>query len=104
PLLARHFLVVPAILAGVCVERDDRAQEQVVAAFGAPEVPYEGRAVAGADEDKVELGIVRDRVPRGAAAAELPPLAAPRLRSHPHRFVLEAVRGITGHEIKLPQE
>src|SRR5690606_26267364 len=62
------------------------------------------RAVAGADIKKIELGIVRHRVPDGAAAAELPPLAVPRLGGHRHRFVLEAVRGIAGHREETPDE
>src|SRR5690606_36885698 len=61
-------------------------------------------AVAGADEDEVEHGIVGDRVPRRAAAAERPPLAVPRLRGHLHRGVLEPVRRIAGHEIELPEK
>ena len=34
-----------------------------------------GRAVADADVEQVELGVVGDGVPDGAAAAGLPPLA-----------------------------
>src|SRR5690606_344322 len=104
PLFARDFLIVPAVIAGIGVERDDRAQEQVVAASRAPEITAQRRAVAGADEGEVQLRVVRDRVPRRAAAAELPPPPAPGLRRHLHRGVLEAVRGIAGDEIKLPQE
>src|SRR5690606_20933270 len=103
PLLARNLLVVPAILAGIRIDGDDRAQEQIVAAAGASEMTHERRAVAGADEDEIELRIERDRVPRRPTAAELPPFPAPRLRGHLHRFVLEAVGRIAGDEIELPE-
>ena len=62
------------------------------------------RAVADADIKQIELGIVRHRVPDGAAAAERPPLAAPRGGGHLHRGVLEAVGRIAGHGIEAPCE
>ena len=104
PALARNGLVVPLVLPGVGVERDDRAQEQVVAAAGAADLPVPRRAVAGADQHLVELGVVGDAVPGVAAAAELPPLAGPGLRGHLHGLVLEAVGGIAGHHPEAPRE
>ena len=80
PRLARRRLVVPHVLAGVRLERDDRAQEQVVAAAGAAVLLIPRRAVAGADVEQVELRVVRHRIPDRAAAAELPPFAVPGLR------------------------
>ena len=70
PGLTRGRLVVPAVLAGVCIEGEHRAQEQVVAAARAPDLPVPGRPVAGADVDRVELGIEGQPVPGVAAAPQ----------------------------------
>ena len=102
PGVAGRRLVVPDVLAGVGAERDDRRQEQVVAAAGAPQVAVPGRAVADADVEQVEFRVVDDRVPDRAAAASRPPLAGPGLGGHPHRLVLEAVRRVAGHGVEAP--
>ena len=65
---------------------------------------FQGAAIARADVDEIRLRVVDDRVPDGAAAAELPPFAVPRLRGHRHGFALEAVGGIAGHGEEAPRE
>ncbi len=95
---------MPFVLAGVGVERDDRAEEEVVAATRAPHLLIPRRAVPRTDQELVELGIVGEAVPGVPAAADLPPLALPRLRRHLLRFVFEAVGGIAGHDEELPGE
>src|SRR4029453_6947658 len=62
-----------------------------------------GTAVADADIQDVELRVVRHRIPDGAAAAVLPPLAVPRLRRALQQRVLEAVLRIAGHGIEAPE-
>ena len=96
PLLAGCGLVVPHVCAGVGVERDDRGQEQVVALARGAVVARPFDAVADAEVDEIQIRVVGDRVPRRAAAAELPPLAAPGLRGHLHGLVLERLRGSPG--------
>ena len=103
PGLARRRLVVPDVLAGVRLERDDRAQEQVVAAAGAAVLLVPRRAVAGADVEQVELRVVGHRVPDRAAAAELPPLAVPGLRGLLENRRFERLRRIAGHGVEAPQ-
>jgi hypothetical protein len=63
PRLARRRLVVPHVLAGVGLERDDGAQEQIVAAAGAAVLLVPRRAIAGADVQQIELRIVGHRIP-----------------------------------------
>ncbi len=69
---------------------------------GAPDLAVPRPAVAGADVDAVELGVVGHGVPGLPAAAELPPLAGPGLRRHLHRGVLEAVGRVAGHDPEAP--
>ena len=102
PGVAGRRLVVPDVLAGIGAERDDRRQEQVVAAAGAPQVAVPGRAVADADVEQVEFRVVDDGVPYRAAASSRPPLAGPGLGGHPHRLVLEAVRRVARHGVEAP--
>src|SRR5690606_1062735 len=64
---------------------------------------YPGRAVAGADIDEVERGIIGEAVPRGAAAAGLPPFAGPGLGSHFHGGILEAVGRVARHGVPAPE-
>ena len=103
PVLARRFLVVPAVLARLGIQRHDGTQEQVVAATGAALLPRHRRAIARAHIDQLELRVIGNRIPGRAAAAQLPPLARPGLGRHRHGGVLEAFRRVAGHGIKLPQ-
>ena len=96
-------LVVPAVFAGVGVQGDDRTQEQVVASSGTTDLPVPGRAVAGTDVKQVEFSVVGKAVPGVTSAAEFPPLAGPRFRSHAHGIVLETVGRITGHDPETPR-
>ncbi len=67
PRFAGRGLVVPDVFPGVCLQRDDRRQIQIVAAAGAAIFLVPGRAIAGADVDEVELRVVDERIPDGAA-------------------------------------
>ena len=102
PGLSRRRLVVPDVFARVGIERDDRAEEQVVAAFRTADLPVPRRAVAGADVELIELRVVGEAMPRVAAAAVEPPLPRPGLRGHAHGLVLEAVRRIPRHDVEAP--
>jgi len=51
PLLARGGLIVPQILPGPRIERDDGTEEQIVPALGAAHRLHIGIAVAGTDID-----------------------------------------------------
>ena len=102
PGLAGCGLVVPLVLAGVGIERDDGAQEEIIAAAGAADLLVPGRAVAGADQHLVEFRIVGDAVPHRAAAAMLPPFTVPGLGGHFHGLVLEAVSRVARHHPEAP--
>src|SRR5215470_4418530 len=73
PLLFRHLLVVPGIAPGMSVDRNDRAQEEIVAAAGTAEGLRVRGAVAGAEVDEVELRVVDDGIPVVASSSDFPP-------------------------------
>ena len=109
PRLAGRLLVVPEVFAGVGVEREHARQEQVVALAVGANQAIPRAAVARADVELIELGVVDDRVPRRAAAAHLVPAAEPRRRGDlGERFVrgraVGAGRGIAGHDVEAPRE
>src|SRR4029079_14904619 len=102
PRLARRRLVVPDVTAGVGIERDDRAQEQVVAAARAVNLAIPRATIPRADVDTVELRVVGQRIPRLAAAADFPPLAGPRRGRHLHGVILETVGRVAGDDVEAP--
>ncbi len=63
---------MPFVAARQGVHGYDTGQEQIVAAAGGADGPGPGRAVARAQKDLVEIRIVDDGIPYGAAAAEFP--------------------------------
>src|SRR6185437_14656506 len=107
PLLGRYLLVVPGVGAIARVQRDDRAQKQVVATLRAAKRLRVRRAVTGTDIHQVELGVVDDRVPVVATTADFPPLPGPGLGGHRHdrvgRGAFGHFRGVAGDEIELPR-
>ena len=104
PVVAGRRLVVPLEAARVGVQREDRRQVQVVAAAGRADVARPRRAVAGADVQRVELGVVGHRVPDRAATAADPPFAVPGLHGLLEFGVLEAVLRVAGHRVETPRE
>ena len=104
PVVTRRFLVVPLVVAGVRVQRDDGGQVQVVAALGAARAVRPGRPVAGAHVHQVQLRVEHHRIPHGAAATGLPPLAArvPRLGGAAHGFVFKRLAGVARHAVPAP--
>src|SRR5262249_28012432 len=103
PFFPRRDLVMPNVGAGVGVERHDRGQEQVVALIrtALPLVPF--KAIADAEIDEIELGIVRYGVPHPPPPARLPPLATPGLGGIGHGLVLEWFGGVTRHGVEAPR-
>ena len=77
--VVRRELVVPAPLAGVGVERDERRGVEVVALARAAVVI--GTGIAGAEEDQVLLGIVGPGDPDRSAAAQVGVALRPRPRA-----------------------
>src|SRR5580692_2208112 len=104
PCIAGNFLVVPNVFAGVGFERDDRAGEQIVFSFWAPGAAVPRSPVAGPDVEQVELGVVDDGVPDGAACAELPPFAAPAFCSLFECRAFERFCGIARNGVEAPRE
>ena len=102
PGVTGHGLIVPDILSRVRIECDDRAQEEIVTSIRASDLPVPGRAVAGADVELIEFGVIGEAMPGVAAATVAPPLSGPRLRGHRHRVVLEAVRRVARHDPEAP--
>ncbi len=77
PDVVMHLLVMPAVLSGLRVERDDRRREQVVAL--ADRAVVVGPRIARAEVEEAELGIDGRRIPNRRAAV-LPDLVVLRPR------------------------
>ena len=102
PGLSWSGLIVPKVLPGVRVQRDDRAKEQVVPSLRAPDLAVPGRAVARPDVEHIKLRIIGEAVPGITSSPMLPPFPCPGPGSHLHRFVLKAVRWVAGHDKEFP--
>ncbi|VWX53316.1 hypothetical protein NOVOSPHI9U_460007 [Novosphingobium sp. 9U] len=103
PCLARVHLVVPQVLARLCLERDDRGEIEVVpgAGIARDRVPWSG--VAGAEIDPVELRIVGHAVPhRASAAGVLPEFRSPGLRCRLHGRVASVLLRAARHCVEAP--
>ena len=105
PVVAGCFLVVPQEFAGIGVQRDEGGEIEIVAAGRAAQVAVPRRAVAGADIDGVELGIIGDAVPRRAAAAVHPVFAGgiPGLGGSRHGLVFGRLGRIARHHEPAPR-
>src|SRR5581483_2290669 len=77
PAIARGFLVVPCVMSGIGIDRDDGGDEQIVAAILGAEILIPGIAVAGAEVELVEVRVVDDRIPDVAAASMAIPVPEP---------------------------
>ena len=102
PVVAGGDLVMPDVVAGAGPQGDDRRQVQVIAVALATVVAAPRRAVAGADEHQVGLEVVGQPVPRRAAAAVLPPLAAPGAEGELHRAILERLGRVARDHVPAP--
>ena len=93
PDVVMDELVVPLPLPGPHVERDQAGAEQVVAG---PEAAVEVlRGAVGGDVDEPQLGVGRERRPRGDVAGPLPGVVLPGL--------VPELAG-AGEHVELPQE
>src|SRR5690606_23714156 len=101
--VTRCGLVVPAVFAGIGIQRDDGGDEQVVAAAGRTDVGRPGRAVAGSYIDEVGDRVVGDGIPGRATATGLPPFTIPGLGGPLEFGLFEAQRGITRDCPPAPQ-
>src|SRR5690606_17229517 len=92
------------VAAVVRVQCHDGGQEQVVAFAVTAQRVVPGRPVADADVEQIQFRVVGHRIPHRAAAADLPPFAAPGLCRHLHGRAFEAVGGIAGDGVEAPVE
>ena len=102
PLLAGRGLVVPDIVAGVGIDRHDRRQEPIVALARAAIALIPFGPVTDTEINQIELGIIGDAFPNGAAATALPPLAMPGLGGFCENRLFHGLRGIAGHGVEAP--
>ena len=96
PVVGGRLLEVPDVFTGGRANREDRAQIQVVSAAGTAQFARPGRAVAGADVEEIEGGVVGHAVPWRAATAVFPPGAVPGRGGLAHRVVFERQARIAG--------
>ena len=106
PVVPRRLLIVPDHAARLGIERDEAAEIEIVPASRTALRRRIRPAIARADEEITRLGIERDRVPRRAAAADVPPAPGiPGLeRGFKLRRLLRAQRGIAGHHMPAPAQ
>src|SRR6266404_3247640 len=103
--IAGRGLVMPNIAAGIGVDGHDRRGVQIVAALRTPDFPVRGLGVTGTEVQSIEFRVERHGIPDVAAAAELPPLPRPRLRSAIHDLIrCRAVLGawLSRHQVEAP--
>src|SRR5262245_59991124 len=97
PFVARCALVMTLVLARIRVYGDDGRDVEIVEVRRFSAVSDGGSprgAVAGAEIQKVLVGVVGHAVPHGTAAALFPPFAGPGLGSDFHGFLFEWLRGV----------
>ena len=103
PGITRRRLVMPHVFTSLGLQRHDGRQVEVIATTGAPNFARPRCAVAHADVDKIELGVVHDGIPNRAATAELPPFARPRFGRSLQGRALRAIRRVGRHRVEAPQ-
>ena len=102
PGIARRGLVVPDVVPGRRIERNDGRQEKIVAPTRAAGLPIPWRPVPHTDVDKIQLRVIGHGVPDGSTAAVFPPGAVPGAGSHFHGGILEPVSRVPGYRVKAP--
>ena len=102
PCVAGSLLIMPDVFAGVGFERDDRADEEIVAASRAASGPVPRSAIADTEVDEIELGVVGDGVPDGAASADVPPPAGPGFCGFFENGSFEGLCRIAGYSVEPP--
>src|SRR5208282_3022026 len=104
PFLSGRGLVMPRIVAGVGVDRDDRRKKPIVALAQTPISLVPLLAITRTEIDEVEFRIVGEGFPDRAAAASLPPLAMPCLGSFGENRALRRFCRIARHGIEAPRQ
>src|SRR5258708_10757366 len=102
PGVAGRLLIMPDVFASVGLERNDRADEKVVAAAGATSGAVPGSAVASAEGPETETGVVGDGGPDGAASPHFPPLPGPGFCRFFENGTLGGHGRIARHRVEAP--
>ncbi len=93
---------MPDVFTSVGSNGDDRGDEEIVSALGAAGAAVPRGAVADAEVDEVEVGIVGDGIPNSAAASQLARLPGPRLCSFFENGRFVGLRRIAGDGVEAP--
>src|SRR5262249_52153822 len=104
PGVAGNKLIVPPVFAFVGIDGNHGSDEEIVQPLRLSKLLRPRSTVSGADEDKVCLGVISDRVPHCGATAQFPPITTPSLRGHFHGLVLETLRRIARYGVETPFE
>ena len=89
----------------VGVDRQDRGEEQIVAALGTAQRFRIDRRIAGADVKQVQLWIIDHRIPDGATTTDLPQaFGVPGFRRHFQFGMLERLGRVAGDGEEPPFE
>ena len=108
PSVAWRLLEVPGHLSRVGLDGNDRRDVEVVASAWRAQVAAPWRAIAGADVEQVEVGVVGHGVPHSAAAADFPILPTLRVglpcrHCSLQMLALRRQARVTGHREKAPK-
>src|SRR5258708_36417260 len=93
---------MPDVFTSVGSNGDDRGDEEIVSALGAAGVAVPRGAVANAKVDEIDIGVVGDGVPNGAAASQFARLPRPRLCSFFENGRFVGLRRIAGDGVEAP--
>ncbi len=103
PVVSWCGLVVPAVLAGVCIKRHDRGEIQVIAAAGRTQFSGPGGTITNAEVDGIEVRVIDNRVPYCSTTAIFPVVGSfPAFRCSLHGFVFKRFSRIARNGVKPP--
>src|SRR5258708_17850300 len=95
---------MPDVFAGIRLERNDGANEKIVAAVRAARLAVPGGSVADTHVEEIKIGVIDDGVPDGATSAALRPLTLPSSCCFFENGSFKKLRKVARHRVKAPSK